>query len=340
MEPATGRPFYCFVPGADASGHESIIPMTDERNWDDLPDELVSKVAELLLRSDVTDYIQLRDIKPWRGAAPKLVGMNPRFFPRHWKMLQIQGEEARFVNVLTGASMRLKIPRHYGQVLACAEGCLLFAAPSGRGAHKLRLCNPVTRAVADLPNLMTRVISQDFKAAGIIYDVDDGEAPTPTVVLLVSVSVWSIDMVLYARPGDAVWQWQFFAPNEDGELPLFQGKGSLSLGGSFYVPTRSGDVLKLELHPQPHFVYAATQQEATPPQAGHLHLNLRSYLVPSVNAGMLLVIRRFENHAGYMAVSNVVFEVNLAEGTLTLLQDHKDIGNQSILLRWLTLGTH
>ena len=40
----------------------SIIPMTDERNWDDLPDELVSKVAELLLRSDVTDYIHLRDI--------------------------------------------------------------------------------------------------------------------------------------------------------------------------------------------------------------------------------------------------------------------------------------
>ncbi|KAF7006005.1 hypothetical protein CFC21_021076 [Triticum aestivum] len=330
------------IPGDDARGHESIIPMTDEANWDDLPHDLVRKVAEILLRCDVTDFVRLRTVKPWRDAvtAPNLMGMNPRFFPRHWRMLvQGQGEHARFVNVLTGAFIRVKIPRHYGQVLACTEGCLLFASPSGWVTQKLRLCNPVTRAVASLPNLHTTLISQDLKAAGIIYDIDGG-APTPTVVLLVAAS--SADMVLYAKPGDSMWQWQFFFAQDEGdgaELPLLDGDGSLSLGGSFYVPTRSGDVLKLELQPQPHFVYAATQQEATG-QVSHLHLNLRSYLVPSVDAGMLLVVRRFESHAGYLAVCNAVFQVNLTEGTLTRLQDHKDISSRSIFLRSLTLGTH
>ncbi|XBI40431.1 hypothetical protein VPH35_125020 [Triticum aestivum] len=328
MEPAICRPFYGFIPGADDGGHESIIPTTDEGNWDDLPHKLVSKVAKILLRCDVTDFIRLRTVKAWRGAVtdPKLMGMNPRFFRRHWKMLQIPGEQARFVNVLTGASIRVKIPQEHGQVIASAEGCLLLAS----GTHKVCLFNPVTGAAANLPTPFFWIrangvtVTGDIKAAAIIYDGD--AVPTPTVVLLVT--LFSIDMVKYARPSDAVWQWRYFAPNEDGELPLFYGEGGLSLGGRFYVPSLTGDVLKLELEPQPHFVYAA-RQEAT--QASHLHLHhLRSYLVPSVDAGMLLVVRRFENH---------VFQVNLAEGTLTLLQDQKDIGNRSIFHRWLTLGT-
>ncbi|XBI40433.1 hypothetical protein VPH35_125022 [Triticum aestivum] len=299
MEPAICRPFYGFIPGADDGGHESIIPTTDEGNWDDLPHKLVSKVAKILLRCDVTDFVRLRTVKAWRGAVtdPKLMGMNPR----HWKMLQIPGEQARFVNVLTGASIRVKIPQEHGQVIASAEGCLLLAS----GTHKVCLFNPVTGAAANLPTPFFWIrangvtVTGDIKAAAIIYDGD--AVPTPTVVLLVT--LFSIDMVKYARPSDAVWQWRYFAPNEDGELLR-------------------------PLEPQPHFVYAA-RQEAT--QASHLHLHhLRSYLVPSVDAGMLLVVRRFENH---------VFQVNLAEGTLTLLQDQKDIGNRSIFHRWLTLGT-
>ncbi|XBI87968.1 hypothetical protein VPH35_025979 [Triticum aestivum] len=327
MEPAIGRPVYGFIPGADDGGHErstesicSIIPMTDEGNWDDLPHDLVCKVAEILLRSDVTDLVRLRTVKPWREAVtdPKLMGMNPRFFPRHWKLLQIQGEQARFVNVLTRASIRVKIPQEHGQVIASAEGCLLLAS----GTHKVCMFNPVTGAVADLPTPFFWIrangvkMTGDIKAAGIIYD-DEGEDDAvlaPTVVLLVALS--SIHMVVkYARPGDAVWQWRYFAPNE---LPLFDGEGGLSLGGRFYVPSLTGDVLKLELEPQPHFVYAA-RQEAT--QASQLYLHVRSYLVPSVDAGMLLVVRRFENHAGHAAATSRVFHVNLLEGTLTLLQD-------------------
>ncbi|KAF7013331.1 hypothetical protein CFC21_027416 [Triticum aestivum] len=340
MEPAICQPFCGFIPGADDGGHESIIPMTDEGNWDDLPHDLVSKVAEFLLRSDVTEFVRLTTVKPWRDAvtAPKLMGMNPRFFPRHWKMLQIQGEQARFVNVLTGASIRVKIPREHGEVIASAEGCLLLAS----GMHKVRMFNPVTGAAADLPTPFFWMrangvkITGDIKAAGIIYDGEgeDDAVPTPTMVLLVA--VFPIDMVKYARPGDAVWQWRYFAPNEDGELPLFDGEGGLSLGGRFYVPSLTGDVLKLELEPQPHLVYAA-RQEAT--QASQLYLHVRSYLMPSVDAGMLLVVRRFENHAGHAVAASHVFQVNLIEGTLTLLQDQKDIANRSIFHRRLTLGT-
>ncbi|KAI4968561.1 hypothetical protein ZWY2020_045891 [Hordeum vulgare] len=350
MEPAIGRPFYGFIPGADHGDHESIISMTGEGNWDELPHELVSKVAELLLRCDVTDFVRLRTVKPWRDAVtdPKLMGMNPRFFPRHWKMLdqaQAQGEKTRLMNVLTGASIRVQIPQEHGQVIASAEGCLLLASDT----HKLCLFNPVTGAAADLPTPSFWIranditIAQDIKAAGIIYDGEgegDGEdVPTPTVVLLVA--VFSIDMVKYARPGDTVWQWRFFAPNEEnGDFPLFDGEGGLSLGGRFYVPSLTGDVLKLELQPHPLFVtlvYAARQQASHRYQVASSQLRLRSsYLLPSVDAGMLLV-RSFDNHAGDVAACHV-FQVNLTEGTLTLLQDHKDIGKGSIFHRWLTLG--
>ncbi|XBI51562.1 hypothetical protein VPH35_034056 [Triticum aestivum] len=308
MEPAIGRPFYGFIPGADASGHQSIIPMADEGNWDDLPHELVSKVSEILLRWDVTDFVRLRT---------KLMGRNPGFFPHHWKMLHIHGEQARFVNVLTGASIRVKIPQDHSQVIASADGCLLLASAT----HKVCLFNLVTAAAADLPmpffwiraNGIT--VAGDIQAAGIIYDSEgeDDVVPTPTVVLLVA--LFSIDMVKYARPGDTVWQWRYFAPNEDGELPLFDGEGGLSLGGRFYVPSLTGDVHKLELHPY--------------------HLNLRSYLVPPVDAGILVVVRRLENHISYVVAASHVFQVNLTEGTLTLLQEKKDIGNLSIFHRWL-----
>ena len=42
--------------------------MADEGNWDDLPHELVSKVSEILLRWDVTDFVRLRTVKQWRDA--------------------------------------------------------------------------------------------------------------------------------------------------------------------------------------------------------------------------------------------------------------------------------
>jgi hypothetical protein len=69
----------------------SVCDCTDERDWKNLLPKLVTKVAELALRSDVTDYIRLRAVcMPWRSAPivdPKLMGMMPRFYPRNWEMV-------------------------------------------------------------------------------------------------------------------------------------------------------------------------------------------------------------------------------------------------------------
>jgi hypothetical protein len=90
----------------------------EERNWGNLLPELVSKVADLALRSDVTDYIWQRAIcKPWGPAAkadPTVTGMDPRCF---WEMVdgKLRGEEScRFVNDPSGVRI----------IHSSVEGCL------------------------------------------------------------------------------------------------------------------------------------------------------------------------------------------------------------------------
>ena len=105
----------------------SVLTCTGaERDWEIVFADLLPKVSELVLASDVKDYMALRGVcKPWRAATadPKLVGMDPRFFPWHWEMAkgdQRTDDKARFVNNLTGASIELNIPPEYGDVVASA----------------------------------------------------------------------------------------------------------------------------------------------------------------------------------------------------------------------------
>ncbi|KAM0856743.1 hypothetical protein ACQ4PT_048915 [Festuca glaucescens] len=191
------RTFFVFITGADAGDQESVCFCTEERDWMNLPELVVSAVAEIALRSDVTDYIRLRAVcKPWRVVAkadPMLMGMDPRCFPRNWDIIDegARREKTRFMHTLTGASIWLKIPPDYGEVIASAEGCLILA--SGRGCEqKLRLFNPVTRAVADLPAVPcgSKIIS-----AGFIYD---GEADADPSVVLCAVD--PIQRIVYYKP--------------------------------------------------------------------------------------------------------------------------------------------
>ncbi|KAM0856744.1 hypothetical protein ACQ4PT_048916 [Festuca glaucescens] len=207
-----------------------------------LPELVVSTVAEIALRSDVTDYIRLRAVcKPWRVVAkadPMLMGMDPRCFPRNWDIIKgdERGEKTRFMHGLTGASIWLKIPLEHGEIIASAEGCLILASD-----QELSLFNPVTRAVAYLPALPC---GSKFRSAGFVYDGEAGAAPT--VVLCV---VDHMKRVVYYKPGDTVWR--IVDDQEDGELMPYSG-GGLSVRGRFYVPTPTGNVRMLELRPQPH----------------------------------------------------------------------------------------
>ena len=78
------------------------------------------------------------------------------------------------MNVLNDTCMNIKIPQDHGRVVYSSGGCLLLILTSGEGLHKLCLLNPVTRAGANLPILpdYTTYILHEFKAAGIIYNVD------------------------------------------------------------------------------------------------------------------------------------------------------------------------
>jgi hypothetical protein len=194
----------------------------------------------------------------------------------------------------------------------------------------MRLFNPVTRAVADLPGVFDlEIISQLNHAAGVVYD---GEAVAdPTVVLSMRAADGTV--VMYAKPGDAMWRLVALqVQDEDGMALCDVG---LSVRGRFYIPTCKGDVLKLELQPQPHLVYAARQEA----RQRCVPMGARSYLVPSFDLddadnGMLLV-RSFENLAG----ERDMFRVNLAgEGSLTTMQK-EGIVNRNIFLPWLRLGS-
>ena len=78
--------------------------------------------------------------------------MQPRFFPRNWELLPrgklVLGEQARFVNVRTGASLKVEIPPQYGRLVTSFYGCLIL---EDKSARRMRLLNPVTMAVRDLP---------------------------------------------------------------------------------------------------------------------------------------------------------------------------------------------
>jgi hypothetical protein len=157
--------------------------------------------------------------------------------------------------------------------------------------------------------LISKLFHSLNHAAGVVYD---GEAVAdPTVVLSMRAADGTV--VMYAKPGDAMWRLVALqVQDEDGMALCDVG---LSVRGRFYIPTCKGDVLKLELQPQPHLVYAARQEA----RQRCVPMGARSYLVPSfddADDGMLLV-RSFENLAG----ERDVFRVNLAgEGSLTTMQ--------------------
>jgi hypothetical protein len=288
---------------------------TEERDWSNLPELVVSKVAGIALRSDVTDYIRLRAVcKPWRVVAkadPNFMGMDPRCFPRNWDIVKedVRRGKTRFLHALTCASIWLQIPPEHGEVIASAEGCLILASISGwkGNKQKLRLFNPVTRAVADLPAIPTLI---KVRSAGFIYN---GEADAdPTVVLCV---VAPEKLIMYYKSGYPDW----FIVNDDehGELEPYSG-GGLSVRGRFYVPTPTGNVRKLELRPRPHLVYVARQD------ARHRcdsYFGVRSVLEQDADdgdGGMLLL--------RYIADDDIeVFMVDFTDdkGSLILVEDQE-----------------
>ena len=284
----------------------------EERDWAHLLPDLVGKIAGDLLSDDVAEYIRLRAVcKPWRSSTTDPSTLDPRFFPRQWLLiaeekLRRDGKPERFVNVRTGATLRIELPNpkeytHHGNT----EGLLVLW-------HSLTdtvcLLNPLTMAFTDLPMMSTVQLTQplgdgddngdgdviyysycNIKAAGVLTDIDNMGRPRskPTVVLSLN---WGMihTAIVCAEPGDTLWRAVDMSCAGDIECELPAIHGGLAVQGRFFVPNRAGDVLEVEVRPQPRLTYVA-RQAGDEAQSG---LNQRSYLVPSgndVGAGMLLL---------------------------------------------------
>ncbi|KAG0520947.1 hypothetical protein BDA96_08G118700 [Sorghum bicolor] len=359
VDAAAGNPVPVLAaPGAGVNNvHGGIRLESEERDWANLVQDAVTEISEKLLATDATEYIRLRAVcKPWRSSTDNdnRPTWEPCFFPRNWVMLQEDEDDddatpaepaalrrRRFVNVRTGATLWIHLPsfEEYGFFLASAEGLLLFYCLR---TETVRLFNPLTTATAILPGFSGEPGLEgepDLTAAGIVVDRRNAPAGdpivVPNVVLVLVSSRRRSTVILCAKPGDDHWGTVSAGVLEvdDGDVLPFDG--GLSQQGCFYIPTYHGDVLRVELYPQPHLVYVARPPGRARCTCG-AH-NVSSYLVPSLddanrtgeNDGMLLV-RVFADDEIY------VLRVHLGNGSYTQVPQDD---NRTIFLPGLTLLT-
>ncbi|TVU49911.1 hypothetical protein EJB05_01253, partial [Eragrostis curvula] len=323
---------------------------TEERDWSLLGGDAVGLIADKLLANDVTEYIRLRAVcQAWRSSTADPSLLLPCFFPRNWLMLQDEefedsdededadedtvdeteapAPEVRkscFVNVRTGVTLWIRLPpvEEYGKVLAAgAEGLLILYC---KRTDKVHLFNPVISAMAVLPGLadvpMAARSSTSFVTAGVIFD---GEA---TVLLVVATRRRTA--ILYAKPGDRCWG-TVDAGLLGGHRNPRPFDGGLCLDGQFYVATRHGDVLRVQLAPRPHLVYIARLHG---PDECTCANPIGTYLVPSLddNDGDMLLVFCY----GF-ADESYVFGVHVGSGSFT--PPLAVLGNRAIFLPSVTV---
>ncbi|CAN6238760.1 unnamed protein product [Urochloa humidicola] len=316
----------------------------ERRDWTKLPPDLAAEIAGRLLGVDLTEYIRFRSVcKPWRQSTEDPRGMlHSRFIPRNWVVLinfldcylyrHNNGEEARkfrLLNVATGASLtRVQLPELSGHhAIGYAEGLLVLWNKATPG---IRLLNPLTRAVTDLPGFSS-VFAEAFTAVMTDTDsayqirgfgvIDGVGASSPPAMVVFLDGVGLVPLIACIRLGDPRW-----ALVDTGEIGGVSFSSALSLRGRFYMSTSTGDVLAVELHPEPRLVYVIRHQATTaatrPPTrttttaspATRTRPFFEFFLAPSSNddehAGMLMVRASRERRQ----VS--VFEVDVGAGKL------------------------
>ncbi|XP_044319282.1 uncharacterized protein [Triticum aestivum] len=273
------------------------------RDWPNLPTVLVDDIAGRLLLYDVAEYIRLRAAcKEWRNCtADPSEGRNqldPRFRPRRWIMLsnRTDGDGRRFLNLSTGASARVDLPelsRHHLETTT--EGLLLLR---DKANHAVRLLNPLTKALTDLPPVTEdlggayAVWSGPFQsAARIIYaGVSDETSPSSVVLLMADRHLGRA--IAYANPVDQRWAVvddEMWRPG----IPMSCRFSSAStMQGRVYFVTVEGYIIQVRLCPEPRVVPVVVDQPNT-------KYNMFCYLVPPDDdhrrGGGMLMVRYYLN---------------------------------------------
>ncbi|KAK3136619.1 hypothetical protein QOZ80_5BG0439470 [Eleusine coracana subsp. coracana] len=309
---------------------------SEYRDWAGLMSELVSKIGDHLVLDDMAEYIRMRAVcKPWRNTTEDPIHLEPRYFPRNWlllagELLRDDGEPERFMNVRTGAVIRIRLPTpreytHHGN----AEGLLVL---HHHFTDKVRLLNPLTLRFDDLPTMASmydqlvrpciakspdeRFFEDSIKAAGIVIDADEQGRALSLGSVVLSLVTGKCTGLVCAEPGDKHWR-----PVDDmgcpcknkGNLPLIEG-GGLSVRGRFYLPSRAGDVFTVVVEASPHIEYVARMKA----DMVHGSIDEGSYLVPSLDDNTdceMLLLRSFTlpdgKHDGLM------FAVDLCNRSLS-----------------------
>ncbi|CAN6290450.1 unnamed protein product [Urochloa humidicola] len=175
----------------------------NRRDWANLEDGPAGLIAELVLANDVADYIHFRTVcRPWRrcSANPRACGvLDRRFHPRRWIMLQenhANPQSHRFLNVSTGQCIQVDLPELLDHHLlqSTAEGLLVLLC---RTTNVIRLLNPLTRQVTELPQITTSLASE-FRGG---TPDNAGLADDHTVLLYFC----RIGTLAFAKPGDGHW---------------------------------------------------------------------------------------------------------------------------------------
>ncbi|KAM0856039.1 hypothetical protein ACQ4PT_049374 [Festuca glaucescens] len=208
-------------------------------------------IADRVLACDVADYVRFRAVcRSWRrcSADPRAHGgLDWRFHPRRWVMLREElavPDRRSFLNTSTGDCVQVDISELRDHLLLAVtpEGLLVLVHKPQRAT--VRLLNPLTRHLTELPPLTTLLPPEDhdklsennvyfdgqFKAWGSGIANDDS-----TVVLCFN----KLRMIGMAKPGDDSWN-----------LLEYRGDGMttapLMFAGRFYCVNLSG-VMVLEL---------------------------------------------------------------------------------------------
>uniref|UniRef100_A0A0E0LMG9 KIB1-4 beta-propeller domain-containing protein n=1 Tax=Oryza punctata TaxID=4537 RepID=A0A0E0LMG9_ORYPU len=191
------------------------------RDWGNLAEGPAGLIAERLLATDVADYVRFRAVcGPWRRccASPRARRgvdlVDDRFLPRRWIMINKSSPTAaarrhRFLNVATGECIHMDLAPEladYDLLTVTPEGLLVLSRKDG--PHGVRLLNPLTRHLTELPPFATvltpeqrndrqqRVRGEDFRVSGVAL-ADDSS----TVVAYLK----SPTTLAVAKPGDERW---------------------------------------------------------------------------------------------------------------------------------------
>ncbi|KAL6856018.1 hypothetical protein ACP4OV_018820 [Aristida adscensionis] len=205
-------------------------------DWASLPSGPAGLVAERVLAGDVADYARFRAVcTAWRAccADPRAHGaLDRRFHPRRWVMLP-RAFAARgrrpFLNVATGERVRVRLPdlRRHAVLGPTAEGLVVLCR---KGTLVVRLLNPLTGQIADLPPASTLLVDRGPGDGSTDTAVEDypllnaGMAGDSTVVLHFAFSILAV-----AAPGDA--RWTRLDPRDDGIV------SATPCNGRFYCAT-------------------------------------------------------------------------------------------------------